>query len=48
MTVTTETNEPRLDTKFQSAYESGKSRIINGKAAKPQKCCFLLLFYYLL
>ena len=34
----TETNEPKLDTKFQPAYESGKSGILLGIPANPKKC----------
>jgi hypothetical protein len=35
---TTEIKDPRLETKFQPAYESGKSGILLGIPANPKKC----------
>ena len=44
MVAITETNDPKLDTKFQPAYESGKSGILLGIPANPKKCCYSLNF----
>jgi hypothetical protein len=38
MVAITETKEPKLDTEFQPAYESGKSGILLGIPANPKKC----------
>jgi hypothetical protein len=46
--ATTETKEPKLDTKFQPAYESGKSGILLGiNCVSPRFIPSLLVLRYL-